>query len=226
MKTTHTAAASAMALAVALGLAGCKDRSERVASQPGNTDASVAQTKAPTAAGRDAAPAQLPGEMVRSQPTAAISGAAATAPLPAADIDFVTKAAEAGQFEVEVAKVAADKATDPAIKTFARMLVDDHNAANEKLRQIATGHSLALPASLPQDKKRELEQLATLSGPEFDRRFVKMVGIGDHRHDIGEFEKASQAAQSPDVKNFAQSTLPTLKKHLEAAEKLPGAGKG
>jgi putative membrane protein len=220
----HVAALSAAALTAVLSLAACKDRSERVAAQPGNTDSSMARTKAPTAGGVDASPASAPGETIANQPSAAISGTAATAALPAPDIAFVTKAAESGRFEVEVGKLALEKATDPAIKAFARMLVDDHTAANDKLRQIASGHQLPLPAALPEDKKRELEQLGKLSGAEFDRRFVKMVGIGDHRHDIGEFEKAGQTAQSPDVKRFAETTLTTLKKHLEAAQRLPGAG--
>jgi putative membrane protein len=150
-------------------------------------------------------------------------GAAATAPLAAADQQFIATASEAGQFEVEIAKLAVEKASDPAVKTFAQMLVDDHGAANDKLRQIASGHNLALPAALPEAKKQALEQLSRLSGAAFDRQFVKLVGIQDHQHDIAEFEKAGQAAQSPDVRSFAQSSLPTLKKHLATAQKLPGA---
>ena len=154
------------------------------------------------------------------------ANAPSTAALPAADAQFVTKAAEGGQFEVEIGKLAATKATDAAVKSFAQMLVDDHTAANDKLRQIASSHNVALPAALPADKKKEIEQLGKLSGAEFDRQFVKTVGIKDHHHDIDEFEKAAKSAKSDDVRDFAQSTLPTLKKHLAAAEKLPmGGGK-
>jgi putative membrane protein len=152
------------------------------------------------------------------------TGSAATGPLAAADAQFVSKAAEGGLFEVEVAKLAADKATDPAVKSFAQMLVDDHTAANDKLKQIASSHSVPLPASIPADKKKEIDQLSKLSGAKFDQQFVKMVGITDHRHDIADFEKASKSAKSDDVKSFAESTLPTLKKHLDTAQKLPAKG--
>lgn len=152
------------------------------------------------------------------------SGTASTAPLQAADQKFLTDAAAGGMFEVEVGKLAAEKATDPGVKNFAQMLVDDHSAANDKLRQIATGHNVALPASLPDDKKKELDQLSKLSGANFDKQFIKMVGEKDHHHDIAAFEKASSSAQSPDVKDFATNTLPTLKKHLAAADKLPTKG--
>jgi putative membrane protein len=156
--------------------------------------------------------------------TSGTGSAMSTGPLAAADAQFVSKAAEGGLFEVEVAKLAADKATDPAVKSFAQMLVDDHTAANDKLKQIASSHSVPLPASMAADKKKEIDQLSKLSGPKFDQQFVKMVGVADHRHDIADFEKASKSAKSDDVKSFAESTLPTLKKHLDAAQKLPAKG--
>lgn len=221
---------TATALAAALALSAC-GRDERIPTPETDTTSSTTRsdstgsatpTPSTTTAGAGtAADAGTPGGMVATNPPGAI-GSPATGPLAQADQQFLTKAAEGGQFEVEVAKLAAEKATDPAVKTFAQMLVDDHSAANDKLRQIASSHNLALPAAMPDEKKRELDRLAKLSGAEFDRQFVKMAGIKDHHHDIQEFEKVSQNAQSEDVKNFAQSTLPTLKKHLEAAEKLPG----
>jgi len=156
--------------------------------------------------------------------TSGTGSAMSSAPLAPADMQFVTNAAEGGQFEVEVAKLAADKASSPEVKSYAQMLVADHSAANDKLRQIASSHNVALPASLPADKKKEIDMLANLSGAEFDKQFVKIVGIKDHHHDIADFEKASKTAQADDVKNFAESALPTLKKHMAAAEKLPTKG--
>lgn len=213
---------AASALGAVLALSGC-GRDERIplpeAGAPPSTTSSESTSSATTPS---AALAGTPGSMVEQNPPGAI-GTPATAVLAQFDQAFMTEAAEDGQFELEVARLAAEKASDPAVKSFAQMLVDDHGAANDKLREIASSHNVALPASLPEDKKKELERLANLSGAEFDREFVKIAGLKDHRHDIDEFEKASTQAQNGDVKNFAQSTLPTLKKHLEAAQKLPGA---
>lgn len=222
---TTAAANSSGTTAPSTGVVGGTESSTQAAtahSPSGMTGGSVA------AGGSTTGDAGAPAAAIANQPPGAIGsgnpGAAATGPLAPADQQFLAKAAEAGQFEVEIAKLAVEKASDPAVKTFAQMLVDDHGAANDKLRQIASGHKLALPAALPDAKKRELAQLAKLSGAAFDRQFVKLVGIQDHEKDIAEFEKASQAAQSPDVKTFAQSSLPTLKKHLATAQRLPGAG--
>src|SRR5205085_10405979 len=47
-----------------------------------------------------------------------------------ADRKFIQDAAEGGMFEVQVAQLAASKATDPAVKDFANKLVQDHEQAN------------------------------------------------------------------------------------------------
>jgi len=217
------------ALAATLALTACDrgDRSEtaRIDSTPGSrtapADAGTAKSGTMSGAGTSAAP-DTSGTGSTSGAATMSAGSSATGQLPAADSQFVTKAAEGGQYEVEVARLAADKATDPQVKSFAQMLVDDHTAANEQLRQIASSHNLPMPAALPADKKKKFDQLGKLSGAEFDKQFVKEVGLDDHRHDIAEFEKAAKSARSDDVRDFAQSTLPTLKKHLAEAEKLPG----
>jgi len=36
------------------------------------------------------------------------------------------------------------------------------------------------------------------------------------------FEKISKDAKASDLRDFAQSTLPTLREHLAQAQKLPG----
>lgn len=218
---TSRLALTASALAAMLAVAGC-GRDERIPLPAADAPPGATSSESTSSASPSATTAGTPGAMVEQYPTGAI-GAPAAAALAPFDQEFMTKAAEGGQFEVEVAKLAAEKASDAAVKAFAQMLVNDHGAANDRLREIATGHNVALPASLPEEKKKELDRLAQLTGAEFDREFVKIAGLKDHRHDIDEFEKASAQAQNADVKNFAQSTLPTLKKHLEAAQKLPGA---
>jgi|GEM_PF-1059730 len=251
---TARLALSAVAIAAALALGACHRGADTTAGTDNGTAGSTASTSgtdstsssgtgsstapstgiATTAGtkssssdmGNAAATSGTGGTATGSSSTSATStsGTGSTAPLSAADQQFVTKAAEGGMFEVEIGKLAAEKASDPGVKSFGQMLVDDHSAANDKLRQIATGHNVALPASVSADQKKELDQLSKLSGAQFDKQFVKMVGIKDHQHDISEFEKASKTAQAPDLKDFATNTLPTLKKHLDTAQKLPGKG--
>jgi putative membrane protein len=141
-----------------------------------------------------------------------------------ADRNFVTTAAAGGMFEVEASKLAAEKATDPAVKAFASMLVEDHTKVNDELQRLASTKNVTLPSELPTDKKEQLKKLQSISGAAFDRRYVQEIGIKDHLQDIRSFEKASRDAKDPQVKAWAQQTLPKLRDHYAKAQTLPGGG--
>lgn len=143
------------------------------------------------------------------------------------DEKFMTKAAEDGMFEVEVAKVAAGKATSPEVKAFATMMVDDHTKANSELMQLASSKGVQLPTAMPAGKRRDLDKMNKLTGAKFDQEFAQEVGINDHKKDIKLFESQSKEAKDPELKAWVDKTLPTLRTHLDHATKLPqNKGKG
>lgn len=149
---------------------------------------------------------------------AATAHAAGT--LDSSDTKFLTKAAGGGMFEVQVGQLAADKASDPDIKAFGTMLVKDHSAANDQLKQLAASKSVNLPPALPKDLQKKVDKLQGESGAKFDKDFIKEVGIDAHKDDIKLFEKDGQKAKDTDVQAFASKTLPTLREHLQHAEKI------
>jgi putative membrane protein len=231
----------------ALALAGCDRRAPEptagsatngettaTASNSGASSASATaatgspgMSGSPGAGGRDAnAAANLNGLPPTAAGTMAAASGTAAAPqaLEAGDRKFVTEAAAGGMFEVQVSKLAADKATDPAVKTFAAMLMTDHSNANDELKAFASAHNLTLPASLPKELQAQIDKLQKASGEDFDKQYAQTVGIKDHRQDIARFEKASGDAKNPELKAWVDKTLPTLKEHLAAAQKLSQNG--
>src|SRR5262245_66244609 len=69
---------------------------------------------------------------------AAGGGAAVGTTGTSVDRDFVMDMAEGNRAEIELAKMAEERATNEKVKDFARMLVRDHNKAIAKLRKSAT----------------------------------------------------------------------------------------
>jgi putative membrane protein len=57
-------------------------------------------------------------------------------------------AAMGGMAEVQLGKLAAEKATNPDVKQFGQRMVDDHGKANDELKTAASKESIDLPASL------------------------------------------------------------------------------
>jgi putative membrane protein len=207
---------SMLLAAVALAAASAAAQTGSTAgSTPGATN-SASGTSSSMTGGR-AAPAAQPGTGTRNTETRKDDK------LARADRKFIEKAAEGGMFEVEVAQLAASKASDPAVKDFANKLVQDHQQANNELVQLANAKHVELSAAPSRSQRRAIEKLGKMKGAEFDASFVKEVGLKDHEQDIKEFEKASEKVQDPELKAWVQKTLPHLREHLALAQKLPGA---
>lgn len=151
----------------------------------------------------------------QSTETTAVSG------LSAADRRFMLDAAASGLFEVEAARLASSKASDPALQRYASMLVEDHTAANEELRGLASAKGIALPSRPKIGQQRALDRMAKLAGDDFDREFVRSVALREHQRDVRQFEAASRNARDPELKAWAAKVLPTLQRHLSQARQLP-----
>lgn len=128
--------------------------------------------------------------------------------------DFAVKAANGGMFEMELAKMAQEKAASKDVKEFAAMMLTDHMAASEELKAIAAKKNITLPTTLGKDEQEDVDEMAKLTGAEFDKKYVDAM-VEDHEKDVKLFQEASIAGQDPDLKQFAGKTLPTLQKHLE-----------
>jgi putative membrane protein len=135
------------------------------------------------------------------------------------DQEFVSKAAAGGLFEVDAAKLAADRATNSEVKSFAQTLQRDHQQANDKLSSIAQSKGLTVPSRLDDNHRKELDKLKEMSGEAFDRAYVQLM-TKDHPKDISLFERQSRSGNDADLKAFASDTLPKLKEHLRMAQEL------
>jgi putative membrane protein len=135
------------------------------------------------------------------------------------DRKFIEKAAEGGMSEVNEGQLAATKASDAAVKSYATMLVDDHTKANQELSQIAGAKKVELPAAPSHAMRRDAEKLAKKTGMDFDRTFIDHA-VKDHKKTIKDFEKEARDSKDADLKAFAQKTLPVLQKHLAEAQKV------
>lgn len=198
----------ALAIALSFGLA--------QAQTTGTTPSTTPSTGSSATAGQSA-PAVQPGAGTRKSDTRKGEK------LARGDRKFMEKAAGGGMAEVQDAQLASTKATDPAVKSFASKLLEDHTAANDELVRLANSKGVELPAGPPRAKRREAEKLGKDTGAKFDQQYVK-AEIKDHEKDIKEFEKASSKVKDPDLKAWIDKTLPHLREHLAMAQKLPEAG--
>lgn len=135
------------------------------------------------------------------------------------DKEFMTKAAQGGQGEVTLGRLATQRGSSPAVKEFGQRMVTDHSKANRQLMQVAAKEHVRLPKTMPAEDKPLQAKLSKLSGAAFDRAYASAM-VEDHTKDIAEFSKEAQNGKDPAARAFAAKTLPTLKMHLQMAKRM------
>lgn len=133
------------------------------------------------------------------------------------DEAFVKEAAERGMAEVVLGKLAGEKAYSEAVKQFGKMMITDHQKANDELKQLAQRKNIFIPAGLPDNMQRDHDDLSKKNTADFDEAFMKKM-VRDHEATIALFKRAADKATDVELKNWASKTLPTLERHLQHAK--------
>jgi putative membrane protein len=128
--------------------------------------------------------------------------------------NFILKASIGGLQEVLAGKLAEQKATDSEIRSFGSRMVSDHSKADAQLMQLAKEKGYEKDMKIAGIAVPDM-MLNEATGKEFDRVYVHMM-VPDHRSAVNLFQRYALTGKDPEIKAFAQQTLPILKEHLAA----------
>jgi putative membrane protein len=166
-----------------------------------------------------------PGVGATPSPNGAASPYASPAGSPVAlttsEREFISQAARGGLEEVQLGRLAAEKAANPEVKQLAGRISTDHEQLNQKLQQLGSNLNITLDQQLSPEQQNTVSRLEKLSGRSFDREYIKAM-INDHVKTISEFERAASQATNADIKQFVSDALPKLREHLSAAREIAG----
>lgn len=137
------------------------------------------------------------------------------------DARFAVNAYRGGLLEVELGRIAQNKATDPGIRDFGAMMVRDHSKGVETLKALASSQRVAVPDSVSGIQQRDRDRLQSESGSDFDRDYIDMM-VRDHKNDILEFKAEIINGQDSTFKSFAEQSMRMLNTHLDRAEYIQG----
>ncbi|MBL7696856.1 MAG: DUF4142 domain-containing protein [Chitinophagaceae bacterium] len=135
------------------------------------------------------------------------------------DSKFAVEAASGGMLEVQLGKLAQQKASSQKVKDFGALMVRDHTNANDELKALAIKKNITLPPAPGEEHMNHIKELTDKSGKEFDKDYIDMM-VSDHEEDVKKFEDCSQNGNDAELKAFAAKTLPTLREHLNAVKKI------
>jgi putative membrane protein len=149
---------------------------------------------------------------------------------------FVNDLAIAGMAEVELGRMAADRAANADVKAFGQMMVRDHSKANDELKQVASQLNIQPTTQLDQKHRALSDKLSTLKGAEFDREYMTAMVQG-HEDVLAKLRERTGARSSAATQGhgagstaggtgeqaltqWAAKAMPTVQQHLERAQQL------
>lgn len=135
------------------------------------------------------------------------------------DADFLSMAYGDGLFEIQAAKLAQSNASSDEVKALAKTIETDHMKANDQLSALAGKSNVTLPVALTDKKQSTYNDLAAISGKEFDKKYIKEM-VKCHEDAIDAFEKKSKNANNSEIQDFALKTLPVLTAHKAKADAI------
>src|SRR4051812_37210376 len=120
---------------------------------------------------RDQAAAQPNG-------SAPVGTSGAASDVKGADKDFVKDVSIANMAELDMARLALERGTDPSVKKFAQMMVDDHTKAGSTLQGLAGRHNIDVPAATDDTHRDKATKLGEKKGMDFDRDYADAMVDG------------------------------------------------
>jgi putative membrane protein len=132
--------------------------------------------------------------------------------------DFVKEVATSDMFEIQSSQLAQQKATTDNAKKFAAQMVTDHQKTSSELKSMAP-NGAAIPTQLDSSHQSKLDKLKGLSGDDFTKQY-NSDQVSAHKDAVKLFERYAQGGDNQQLKSWASKTLPTLKHHLDMAQKL------
>jgi putative membrane protein len=164
-------------------------------------------------------PKAIPDPVIPADPVPALpipSVPASQAEIDSQDQQFAIQAAQGGMAEVELGRLAAQKAASPVIQNYGQQMVQEHTQVNNQLKQLAAKKGIKLPTDVDPQKESTKARLSKLSGADFDREYINQMVV-DHQKTVSLFEQQAKNGQDPELKAWATQTLPNLQAHLRQA---------
>lgn len=140
------------------------------------------------------------------------------------DQEFLDKAIQSGLAEVAFGQLAEKNARNPAVKDFARRMVEAHTKLDDRLAVLARAKDFSPPQELEKEWRDLHDNWKPIKGTEFDHLYMRQQ-VGLHLKIITLYDLEAVKGRDLDIKGFVADTLPELQGYYalarETETKLP-----
>ena len=133
--------------------------------------------------------------------------------------DFINDASAKGMADIEASRLAHGKTESREVKDYTITVINDRTTANQHLAKIAKQLDLPVaPREEVVDKAKALMP-EVKDGATFDQAYAASQ-VKTTQEAIEQLQQTAQTTDVPEIKAFAEETLPKLQNHLQMARAL------
>ena len=148
------------------------------------------------------------------------ANAMGNAAMPSDASGFANAVAAADLYELDSARLAADKASNADVKSLAQHIRADHEKSTSELKSAAGTANISVAPKLDAEKQGMLDQLKTAArGADFDRLYVEQQKAA-HQKALSLLQGYSSGGDNEALKAFATKTSAAVKSHLDHANSI------
>jgi putative membrane protein len=135
---------------------------------------------------------------------------------------FITDITLADMYEVQAGRIAQAKGQSPGVKDFGKMMVTDHTAMSNQMKQIFAATSTKIPTELGARGKRMINDLNAASPADFDKLYLSQQQTS-LAAELALLSAYAEGGESKDIKPAAAKAIPKVQAHLDKVHELQAA---
>ena len=140
-----------------------------------------------------------------------------------ADKTFIADSAQDSLSEINFAKLALQKSTDPNIRKFATQMIKDHETLITSMKPLARKYHVDMPSGPSVLSRAKYQELKLQSGTSFDRAYVEKM-VSDHHDDLTKFRDEEAKTSNADVKAAVAKGGAVIEKHTKMIDDIAQQG--
>ena len=134
---------------------------------------------------------------------------------------YVEMAASSDMYEIQSSQMASSRAQNPAMRSFAQMMISDHTNTSQQL--MAAASAAGLPPMTPRLLPMHADMLARLqsrSGADFDREYGRQQLMA-HQQAVALHSNFAARGDTPALRVVAGAAVPIVTRHLDMVRQWP-----
>jgi predicted outer membrane protein len=133
--------------------------------------------------------------------------------------EFIRDVGADNVLQIELARMARDKAKNSQVRQFASRIINDHSRLQNQWNALASKQGMPSQPGMGPNHREKIDQLKKVNGKNFDKAFMILM-VQENDHMVRYWQNEGRYSQSGEVRRLSNDGLPTLQQDLNQAKQV------